>query len=108
MMDKNVILADLTARFGKKVLLTPDDIADVIAQSPSAQAVARHRQSFDIPIIRRGRRILISIYDIADWLARAQPAVSIPQENTSSPKPPPTPKRSINRPSIGKMLMRKL
>lgn len=106
-MDKETILKDLSARFGRKVLLSPEDIADVISQTPGAQAVARHRRSFDIPIIRRGRKVFVSVYDVADWLAgegKITPTDTAPQEQVETP----TPRRATNRPSLGKELMRRM
>ena len=81
-----ITLADLRRQFGKKTLLTPEDLADVIAQSPGAQAVARHRGRFDIPLTKRGRKIYVSIYDLADWLASGgTPATQGPYNNAANP-----------------------
>ncbi len=71
-MTKQEILDDLRGLFGRRTMLSPTDIADVIAQSPGAQAVARHRGRFDIPLRRRGRSIYVSIHDLADWLHRSE------------------------------------
>ena len=105
-MDKAEILADLRGQFGKKTLLTAEDIADVIAQSPGAQAVARHRGRFDIPLTKRGRNIFVSIYDLADWLASGgSPATQATGSNSKPTKVSPCASKPPRRASLGAILL---
>lgn len=62
-------LADLKADFGKKKVLTPEDIAPYIGKSPAAQAALRSRKAFPIPSKELGGRIVISIYDLARFIS---------------------------------------
>lgn len=64
-----VILEDLKAQFGAKVLLTPEDIADIIGVSVGQQANLRSEGRFPIPYKKDGGRVKISIYDLAKYLA---------------------------------------
>jgi hypothetical protein len=104
-MDKTAILADLRNQFGKKTLLTPEDLADVIDQSPGAQAVARHRGQFDIPLTPRGRRVLVSIYDLADWLSRDGSAPAAPVAPPQIESVPVTKGGKPRRASLGPLLL---
>ena len=79
-MTKDEILADMRGLFGRKTMLSPADIAEVISQSEGAQAVARCRGRFDIPLRKRGRSVYVSLHDLVDWLHA--------QEDGSEPKPP--------------------
>ena len=64
-----VILEDLKAQFGAKVLLTPEDIADIIGVSVGQQANLRSEGRFPIPYKKDGGRVKISIYDLAKYLS---------------------------------------
>lgn len=64
------ILADLRGRFGSKVLLTPEDLAEVLGVSVGQQANLRSQGRFPIPTKRMGNRVMVSIYDLAQYLAR--------------------------------------
>lgn len=91
-MTKDDILADLRGIFGRKTLLSPADIAGVVSQSEGAQAVARHRGRFDIPVRSRGRNVYVSIYDLADWLHAAEtPSAPEPSAEADKPRKPRTP-----------------
>lgn len=79
------VLADLKQRFGAKVLLSPADIAPLIAMSENAQASLRCRNRFPLPVIKRGRRVGVSIHHLAEYLATGTVAAVIPA-------PPPAPK----------------
>lgn len=71
-----VILEDLKARFGDKVLLDPVDIAPVIGISKGQQANLRSEGRFPIETVKIGGRIKISIYALAQYLARlAKPVI---------------------------------
>lgn len=104
-MDKASVLADLRVRFSRKILLSPADIAEVIAQSEGAQAVARHREQFDIPLKRRGRNIYVSIYDLADWLCGEPTAKINPKSSPERVEVRSGKARATNRPSLGKLLL---
>ena len=91
-MTKEEILADLRGLFGRKTMLAPADIADVVSQSAGAQAVARHRGRFDIPTRSRGRNVYVSIYDLADWLHSAENTpVAEPAADAEKPRKPRAP-----------------
>lgn len=66
----DIVLGDLKGRFGPKVLLSPEDIADIIGVTVGQQANLRSDQRFKIP---HGKddfgRIKISIYDLANYIA---------------------------------------
>lgn len=64
-----VILADLKAQFGVKVLLSPEDIAEIINISVGQQANMRSEGKFPIPYEKVGGRVRITIYDLAEYLA---------------------------------------
>lgn len=96
-MTKQEILADLRDLFGRKTMLTPTDLAEVIAQSPGAQAVARHRGRFDIPLRKRGRNVYVSIHDLADWLHRGENPDEMPEQKTESSES----RRTARSPSSG-------
>jgi hypothetical protein len=66
------VLADLRLAFGKKIFLTPSDIAPVIGRSTKAQSALRARGGFPIPYSRFGRLIVIKIYDLAQYIAIEQ------------------------------------
>ena len=78
-MTKDEILADMRGLFGRKTMLSPADIAEVISQSEGAQAAARCRGRFDIPLRKRGRKLYVSLHDLVDWLYT--------QDEGSEPKP---------------------
>lgn len=71
MITYQTVLDDLKARFGEKVLLTPQDIAPVISRSPEVQANMRYHQQFPIPVKKdpNGRRVFVSIYHLAEYIA---------------------------------------
>jgi hypothetical protein len=64
-----IILDDLKAQFGQKVLLTPEDIAEIINMSVGEQANKRSQGRFPIPYNKDSGRIRISIYDLAEYLS---------------------------------------
>lgn len=66
----DVVLRDLQGRFGAKVLLSPEDIADIINTSVGQQANLRSEDRFPIPYEKEDLgRIKISIYDLAKYIA---------------------------------------
>lgn len=104
MADYKEVLADLKAEFGKKIFLTPLDIAPLIGRSPTAQAMLRSRGSFPIAYEKMGGEIVIKIYDLAKYIAgdiiKQVVAVSAKQSSQAVQKP------SANRRgvSLGKTL----
>ena len=73
------ILKDLKEQFGKKVILSPKDVAPIIAKSPAVQANMRSQGRFPIPITKIGRKIGISIYHLAEFLATGNVVVQAPE-----------------------------
>lgn len=69
MADYKEVLSDLKMEFGKKIFLTPPDIAPLIGRSPSAQAMLRSRGSFPIAYEKMGGEVVIKIYDLARYIA---------------------------------------
>jgi hypothetical protein len=64
------ILADLKRIFGNKILLTPEDIAEIIGISVGQQANLRSEDRFPIPYEKEDTgRVKISIYHLANYLA---------------------------------------
>jgi len=65
-----IILSDLRQQFGSKVLLSPEDLADVIDVSVGQQANLRSADKFPIPHNKDDfGRVKVSIYDLANYLA---------------------------------------
>lgn len=77
-------LKDLKSDFGAKKLLTPDDIAEVIGRSASAQAILRSRCEFPMPIKKVGGKVYISIYDLAKYLTDPTPTKAAKTLSTGS------------------------
>lgn len=71
------VLADLKSRFGEKVLLSPEDIAPIIARSPAVQANMRSQGRFPIPIKKMGSKVGITIYHLAEYLANGDVKVEV-------------------------------
>ena len=66
----DLILSDLKGRFGDKAILSPADIAPIIAKSPAVQANLRSQGRFPIPIHRgMDKSVGITIYHLAEYLA---------------------------------------
>lgn len=63
------ILRDLGDRYGKQVLLTPDDLEEALGISKGQQANLRSQNRFPIPITKIGRKVTVHIYDLAKYLA---------------------------------------
>lgn len=86
-----IILADLRGIFGNKVLLTPEDIAEIIGISVGQQANLRSEDRFPIPYDDKTGRIKISIYALAEYLAnhgRKQVKTVLKQETKLGPDKP--------------------
>lgn len=113
MQHRAEILAELQAEFGKKKLLTPQDIAPHIARSPQAQANLRCRGRFPLAKKVQGR-IVISIYDLADFLDDPESFDSEAGPASTAPAPPASPRLKASKtdtnkafrrpPSLGKTL----
>lgn len=63
------ILTDLKGRYGAKVLLSPDDLVEVIGISVGQQANLRSKGMFPIPTKKVGALVKVSIYDLAKYLS---------------------------------------
>jgi hypothetical protein len=87
-----IILADLRRIFGNKVLLSPEDIAEIIGISVGQQANMRSDDRFPIPYDKEDTgRIKISIYALAEYLAnhgKKQVKQALKQEISLSPDKP--------------------
>lgn len=101
-MSNAIVLDDLKKRFGDKVLLTPSDIAPLIAMSENAQASLRCRGRFPIPVKKIGKRIGVTIYALAEYLATGdfQDSDETVEEIKEVISPPPKlkPRRSNKKP----------
>lgn len=101
-MSNAIVLDDLKKRFGDKVLLTPSDIAPLIAMSENAQASLRCRGRFPIPVKKIGKRIGVTIYALAEYLATGdfQDSDDTVEEIKEAISPPPKlkPRRSNKKP----------
>lgn len=107
-MSYEEVLADLKKDFGKKIDLSPADVAPYIDKSPDAQMALRKRKTFPIPYEKEGGRIVIKIYDLARHCSK-EPS----SPPSISPSPAVEKKRKIalpplaknhRRPSLGKTL----
>jgi len=88
-------LADLKAEFGKKTLLTPEDIAPYIDKSPAAQAALRTRNRFPFATKTIGGRIVVSIYDLARYIGGV-PRANEATDTTPAPAPIKQAKKATN------------
>lgn len=107
-MSYEEVLADLKKDFGKKIDLSPADVAPYIDKSPDAQMALRKRKTFPIPYEKEGGRIVIKIYDLARYCSKepspppsqaTSPAV---EKNRKIALPPLA--KNHRRPSLGKTL----
>lgn len=99
------ILNDLTARFGANVLLTPEQIAPIIASSPAVQANLRSQGRFPIPIRRVGSKVVVSIYHLAEFIANGDVVVDSFQPEPVKRTIKATPKSKSNTVVIDKSWM---
>ena len=90
-----MVLADLKQRFGDKVMLSPSDIAPVIASSPAVQANLRLQNRFPIPVRRIGKKVGVTIYHLAEYLSTGDVKVAPPKADLS----PPAPSKPVRVPS---------
>jgi hypothetical protein len=65
----DIVLNDLRGKFGDKVLLSPQDISDIIGMSVGEQANKRSANDFPIPWSKDSGRIKVTIYHLADYIA---------------------------------------
>ena len=77
MLDTSEVLADLKKTFGSKILLSPEDLAPLIATSIAVQANMRSQGRFPLPIRKIGSRIGVSIYHVAEFIAHGEVKVAI-------------------------------
>ena len=116
-MDIKGIVADLRETFGKgRMVLFPEEVAQVIGLSPKAINNLRHRKKFPFTPKRIGNKIGISIYELAEWLASGSPELDHAEPDnattpsTSRKRKAPTPATApstgkARRPSLGPLLM---
>jgi hypothetical protein len=84
------VLEDLKDRFGDKALLSPADIAPLIASSEKVQANLRSQGRFPIPVQKMGTKVGISIYHLAEYLANG----TVPPKDFQKVLNVPAPKKS--------------
>ncbi|QWD89274.1 hypothetical protein GQ367_02025 [Polynucleobacter sp. MWH-CaK5] len=65
----DIVLNDLRGKFGDKVLLSPQDISEIIGMSVGEQANKRSADDFPIPWSKDSGRIKVTIYHLADYIA---------------------------------------
>lgn len=99
------VLNDLTARFGADVMLTPEQIAPIIASSPAVQANLRSQGRFPIPVRRIGNKVVVSIYHLAEFIANGDVVIEKPQPEPAKPAARATPKAKSNTVVIDKSWM---
>lgn len=73
----SIVLNDLKEKFGNQVMLSPSDIAPIIASSPKVQANLRSQGRFPIPVQKMGAKVGISIYHLAEYLETGKVAGSL-------------------------------
>lgn len=73
----SIVLSDLKEKFGDQVMLSPSDIAPIIASSPKVQANLRSQGRFPIPVQKMGAKVGVSIYHLAEYLETGKIAGSI-------------------------------
>ena len=73
----SIVLSDLKEKFGDQVMLSPSDIAPIIASSPKVQANLRSQGRFPIPVQKMGAKVGVSIYHLAEYLETGKVAGSI-------------------------------
>ena len=119
-MDIKDIVADLRETFGKgRMVLFPEEVAQVIGLSPKAINNLRHRKKFPFTPKRIGNKIGVSIYELAEWLVSGSPeldhaepdnattpSTSRKRKATAPAKQATAPSSSKpRRPSLGPLLM---
>ncbi len=67
-MTYEIILADLSNRFGDQIMLTVKQIAVILRKSPDSIYKSIKRKSLTIPFQKQGARHLVSIYHLAHWI----------------------------------------
>jgi len=72
----NIILEDLRQRYGNKILLSPEDLTEVLGVSVGQQANLRSSRRFPMPVSYVGRSVKVSIYALADYLSGEAEAVA--------------------------------
>ena len=63
-----IVLHDLQKEFGRKIILSPKDLAPILGVSESSQANMRSSGAFPLPILKQGSKVGVSIYSLAKWL----------------------------------------
>lgn len=102
----NAVLEDLKDRFGERVLLSPADIAPIIASSEKVQANLRSQGRFPIPVQKMGTKVGISIYHLAEYLANGTvPNSTEPPKDFQQVSKIPAPKKSKSSPRSKEWLM---
>lgn len=99
------VLNDLTARFGADVMLTPEQIAPIIASSPAVQANLRSQGRFPIPVRKIGNKVVVSIYHLAEFIANGDVVMEKPQPEPAKPTPKATTRTKSNTVVIDKSWM---
>lgn len=119
-MDIKDIVADLRETFGKgRMVIFPEEVAQVIGISPRAINNLRHRKKFPFTPKRIGNRIGVSIYELAEWIVSGSPELEHADTDNAA-TPATTRKRTASapakqatapstgkprRPSLGPLLM---
>ncbi|NWG38716.1 MAG: helix-turn-helix domain-containing protein [Hydrogenophilaceae bacterium] len=119
-MDIKDIVADLRETFGKgRMVLFPEEVAQVIGLSPKAINNLRHRKKFPFTPKRIGNKIGVSIYELAEWIASGSPELEHAEPDNaattgttrkrkapaSAKQAPATSTSKARRPSLGPLLM---
>lgn len=103
------VLTDLKTEFGKKIFLSPEDIAPLIDRTPAAQAAMRTRDNFPITYTKLGGAIVIKIYDLAKYIAEdteeVKPEPSAGQGRTKTAAGSFVNRPKLSRPSLAKTLL---
>lgn len=79
------MLNDLRGKFGDKVLLSPQDISEIIGMSVGEQANKRSADDFPIPWSKDSGRIKVTIYHLADYIAN-HGKIQVKQQMTKIPE----------------------
>lgn len=106
-MDKyQIILAEIRARFGEKLVLYSEDLAEILGKdSVGAIYSLNSRGGLPVEVKEVGGRPCVSVFDVAEWLANSNSSnkAVTAKKSAKEEKPVAEPKRY--RESLGKYLL---
>lgn len=75
MATKEETLKELKEVFGKKILLTPEDLMSIFGWRKQSIYNMISGNTFPLPIKKLGKNVFVNIIDLAQYLATSEPVV---------------------------------